>query len=273
MLAAHWTCEYQRGRLRASIEGLAPTYAIELEHAGHAAISVEEGPDSPLYRRLIQRQKEWLAANKAVADIYTIRKRPDGELFFVVDSETDYDHDGLFQGSIETRTPIGELFPDAPMRMHEAFLGKTIFDDIPVTDRWGTWVGTYVPMRNAEGQVEAILGVDFPAAGLADGSGPESRRVLGVSLALIAGLQVGIFNWYQHRSEIRRQHDIVAQKHAHAQALEDAIRRLRAYEFVIDTHACLAITDHRGILTHVNDRFCQLSGFEWEELIGEHRRC
>ncbi|MBL8819553.1 MAG: EAL domain-containing protein [Planctomyces sp.] len=266
--AAHWTCEYQRSRLKASIEGLAPTYAIELENAGHENVGLDTDPSDPLYLRLIERQRDWLTANQAVADIYTLKKTPDGRMAFVVDSETDYNHDGLFLGEIESRTKIGEIYEDTPDKMYEALAGKVIFDDVPITDKWGTWVGTYVPMRNSKGQVDAILGVDFPASHWLFVLVLNRGGVLGVFLALIAGYQVAILQWYQNRAEIRFHREVAIQKQAQAQALEDAIRRLRAYELVIDAHTSLSITDHRGILTHVNEKFCELSGFEWEELIG-----
>src|SRR6185503_15116579 len=36
---------------------------------------------------------------------------------------------------------------------------------VPVTDRWGTWISATVPMRDpATGKIEAVCGVDYPAA-------------------------------------------------------------------------------------------------------------
>src|SRR5690606_11145059 len=42
-----------------------------------------------------------------------------------------------------------------------AFEGERNFMESPVTDRWGTWVSAHVPMYDAEGRVEAVLGMDY----------------------------------------------------------------------------------------------------------------
>lgn len=43
---------------------------------------------------------------------------------------------------------------------------------------------------------------------------------------------------------------------------------LEQYKHVVDRSAIVSKTDKRGIITYVNDRFCKISGFTEEELIG-----
>ena len=44
-----------------------------------------------------------------------------------------------------------------------AYEGRRGFDGNPYEDFWGTWVSAYVPMRDPDGNVEAVLGVDYDA--------------------------------------------------------------------------------------------------------------
>jgi signal transduction histidine kinase/CheY-like chemotaxis protein len=167
LLAAGWFLvksegEGERKRLRVRIEGLAPTYAEELKSMGHASITADTSADNPLYLAMIEKQIRWLELNRSVADIYTFRQHPDGNEL-IVDSETDYNQDGVFEGERESRTEIGEIWEEKNEQLENAFRGISDFDDQPYSDRWGTWVSAYVPMFEDDGGVDAVLGVDFPA--------------------------------------------------------------------------------------------------------------
>lgn len=153
----------ERERISGMIGGMAPTYAQMLQQMGHARVGLETPADDPGYLAMIETVKLWLAANPAAHDIYTMRKLPTGQNVFIVDSETDYNGDGTFEGDLEERTEIGEEYGETDEGLERAFLGEANFDAEPVTDRWGTWISSWVPLRDTSGRVEAVLGVDFSA--------------------------------------------------------------------------------------------------------------
>ena len=48
---------------------------------------------------------------------------------------------------------------------------------------------------------------------------------------------------------------------------ETASEELAWYRHALDQSAIVAVTDVRGVILHVNDRFCEISGYGRDELV------
>jgi len=143
---------------------LSPDLHLLMDQTGSHQISLLTQPSDTIYLSLIELQKTILQNNRQISDVYTLTKNADGQFAFLVDSETDYNHDGYYSGERELRTPIGEVYTVQNDLLNKVWMnGAPDITRAPYHDKWGYWVSVFVPLRYDNGQIYSVLGIDYSA--------------------------------------------------------------------------------------------------------------
>jgi methyl-accepting chemotaxis protein len=140
--------------LRGDLRGLAVTAASMIDLAEHQQVFESGVEEDALYTHIADQLRVVRNANPKVAAIYTMVRSPDpSELTFVVSADE----------NPETRAHLREPYDVSTFpQMIEAFNGPTADPTIAV-DEFGAWFSGYAPIRDAQGNGVAIVGVDMDA--------------------------------------------------------------------------------------------------------------
>jgi diguanylate cyclase (GGDEF)-like protein/PAS domain S-box-containing protein len=89
--------------------------------------------------------------------------------------------------------------------------------------------------------------------------------ILMVPVALALALLIGFTAW-------RRLSTLLSTLHASNAALRSTLNDLNQQKLAMDAHAIVSIADAAGDIVYANDRFCKISGYSADELLGQNHR-
>jgi two-component system CheB/CheR fusion protein len=100
---------------------------------------------------------------------------------------------------------------------------------------------------------------------------PATDELLDRGLALLAVWLAAVVT-ASHRRLATQQEATDVERHA-AERDKDAVhRKLEQFKYALDQSAIVAITDQHGTITYANDKFCEISKYSRDELVGQDHR-
>ena len=88
---------------------------------------------------------------------------------------------------------------------------------------------------------------------------------------VVTGALICVLNEALRRSQ-RRDRATIAQLQEARERLQASMREAGEFWAALNEHALVTMTDPRGLITFANDRFCAISGYPREQLIGQDHR-
>ncbi len=138
--------------------------ALKLARTTAAVISVnnisalhgnEEDLNQNSYLKLKETLKEIIKVNQEARFSYLLQIQ-DNMVIIIADSEPE---------SSKDYSPPGQLYTEAPSFEPKLLAESKSFILGPYTDRWGTWISAFVPMKDLHtGETLAVFGIDYNAA-------------------------------------------------------------------------------------------------------------
>jgi signal transduction histidine kinase/ActR/RegA family two-component response regulator len=183
--------------VKTRLKDLVTVVAAEIDPGLHATISSSAQVGSLEYR---QATEPLLQLRNTVSDIhfaYTLRQGERG-LYYVLDS-TSFLRRPRHQSDVVV---VGQLYSDAPPAAQAAATtGRTTVSASPTTDQWGTFLSSFAPIKDGDGNTIGVVGIDFSLATINRKLEPL-RLTLGLLLvgsALLSSL-VGVMVWRSEKS-------------------------------------------------------------------------
>ncbi len=184
-----------RGSLKRELITLAQVSSASIDVASHETIVSPADESSAIYERLVAPLHKIQAATLLVNSIYTLRLSGQGGVgIFVLDSTIpeDSNRNGVIDPE-EDRAHVGEeyILSEYPA-MLAAFSGTVGADEDIACDKWGCFLSAYAPLKNIQGQIVGIVGVDMSAESVTDVE-RELKDLMPVILLFFVLLIVFIF--------------------------------------------------------------------------------
>jgi PAS domain S-box-containing protein len=254
-----WTAQRADTNLRAGHLLLARQAAQAISVDRIKSLSGSEADlNSPEYLHLKKQLARMRHADPRCRFLYLLGQRPDGTVFFYVDSEP--------IGSVD-ESPPGQTFEEASEELLKLFTNRQEFTEGPVTDQWGTWISSLVPITDPETDaLVAVFGRDADAADWWQQVAADCTLPVVLAAALAIALVASIALRLRFRELEIVQESLHQSERQHRLLFENAVSGIAVHRILYDRQG--KPTDY--LFLDVNPAFERHTGLRPEDVIGRH---
>jgi signal transduction histidine kinase/DNA-binding response OmpR family regulator len=168
----------------------------------HGSLTEAAQEHTPAYEAAVAPLRRIQHTNSAISFMYTYALQPNGELRFVLDAAPAGDADG---DGVDDKAHLMELYADTTTAMLDAIrTGRQTAEEVLQTDKWGTYLSAYAPIRDSAGAVVGAVGVDLDvAAYLGRLSRVRQAATAGIAIAMVLSVAAGILIFLTSRVAAR----------------------------------------------------------------------
>ncbi|MDR1923456.1 MAG: response regulator, partial [Planctomycetaceae bacterium] len=164
ILCVRTSVQQTRNRMIRTLNVLTDYLVFEFP-SRYASLSYDISMDDPVYQEGLLFLQNMQSNMDLAATIYMIQKNRNGKIVLSFSPSLDLNRDGKIEGKLEIADPPGFPFkPDSPsvLQKIESVLssGESAITE-KYADQWGEWITVLRPWRNENGEITAVLAVDF----------------------------------------------------------------------------------------------------------------
>ncbi|MBX9725703.1 MAG: response regulator [Rickettsiales bacterium] len=153
---------YEHQALYARVENEVSSYAMmtaELTDADTlASLKTPDQADSVAYKSIQSTYEHILRAKTNLASLYAMRQQED-KIYMIVDTALKLGEPRTIDLDV---AQIMEEYKDAAPAIGRAFRSGRVQSQMePYSDKWGTFISAYAPVRDAKGMVVGVVGADI----------------------------------------------------------------------------------------------------------------
>lgn len=261
LVSGFWFLQYVEKMEHSEYEDFAhhfsAVFASELLQMNHQLLNEHTKETDKTYRHILEAMTRWQREHPEVLSIYTLKKRADGQNYFVVAPETDYNKNGKIDGKKEQIVPIGTVYTKYIPELEQAFKGKFSIEKKPTIDDWGESLGAFHPVFDTKGRVDAVFGIDFDA----DEYNARMERERNKAIGEIFLVFLVSYIFYLLLIYIRLE-KLMFKKYR-----EELMVSQRRFQLLSEVSMEGIIVHSQGVVLEVNEAACRMFGYPASEMV------